>query len=42
MAGNPGVGDRGYRTELLTDEQRELIRIQKEREKALGLRDADE
>ena len=29
-------------TALLTDEQRELIRIQKEREKELGLRDADE
>jgi predicted RND superfamily exporter protein len=29
-------------TALLTDEQRELIRIQKEREKQLGLRDADE
>jgi predicted RND superfamily exporter protein len=29
-------------TALLTDEQRESIRIQKEREKKLGLRDADE
>ena len=29
-------------TALLTDEQREAIRIQKEREKKLGLRDADE
>jgi predicted RND superfamily exporter protein len=29
-------------TALLTDEQREAIRIQKEREKQLGLRDADE
>jgi predicted RND superfamily exporter protein len=29
-------------TALLTDEQRELIRAQKEREKQLGLRDADE
>ncbi len=29
-------------TALLTDEQRELIRLQKEREKRIGLRDADE
>jgi predicted RND superfamily exporter protein len=29
-------------TALLTDEQREALRIQKEREKKLGLRDADE
>ena len=29
-------------TALLTEEQREAIRIQKEREKRLGLRDADE
>jgi hypothetical protein len=27
---------------LLSDEQREAIRLQKEREKKLGLRDADE
>jgi hypothetical protein len=29
-------------TALLTDEQRETIRIQKEREVALGLRDKDQ
>ena len=29
-------------TALLTDEQKEAIRIQKEREKAQGLRDEDE